>query len=59
MNKTVENKKQASFSKEKLLTFERYRNRRDLLTAVLKDGGSYTIQQADAAIEEFMKGRVK
>ena len=50
--------KEADFTKEKLLTFKRYKNRRDLLTALLDDNRRYTIKEADAAIENFMKGGV-
>lgn len=45
----------ATFSKDRLLTFERYRDRRDLLTAVLADDREYTFDEVDAAIETFMK----
>ena len=43
-------------SKAQLVTFMRYRGRRDLLEALLEDGKAYTQKQADAAIETFMKG---
>lgn len=47
------------FTKEKLLTLKRYYNRRDLLTALLEDGHSYTLPEVDNMISEFMKGKVK
>lgn len=50
------------FSKSKILTLERFANRRDLLTVLLKDGQSYTLNQVDDLIETFMnpkKGKVK
>lgn len=44
------------YTKAQLVTFARYRGRRDLLEALLDDGKAYTQKQADAAIEAFMKG---
>ena len=55
----VKSFEESDFTKEKLLTFERYKNRRDLLTALLDDDRRYTIKEADEAIEKFMKGGVK
>ena len=43
-------------TRAQLVTFMRYRGRRDLLEALLEDGKAYTQKQADAAIETFMKG---
>lgn len=47
------------FSKRKVLTLKRYANRRDLLSALLKDGENYTLEQVDNLISDFMKGKVK
>lgn len=47
------------FSKTSLLSFKRYKNRRDLLSVLLKDGQTYTFAETDAALEGFMKGKVK
>lgn len=47
------------FSKQKLLTFQRYAGRRDLLSALLEDEKQYTIDQVDSMITDFMKGKVK
>ncbi len=50
-----------TYTKAKLLTFKRYAHRRDLLTALLKDGEQYTTEQVDGLISNFMKpkkGRV-
>lgn len=43
------------YDKAKLLTLNRYANRRDLLTAILKDGEEYTKDQVDGLIKEFME----
>ena len=48
-----------AFSKEQLLTFGRYRGRRDLLGVLLEDGRRYTYAEVDALAETFMKGKVK
>lgn len=47
------------FKKCELLKAEQYREKRDLLNALLADGQEYTLSEADAAIEKFMKGKVK
>lgn len=47
------------FTKESILKFERYQERRDLLSALLKDGERYTTKEVDTLIAKFMKGRVK
>lgn len=46
---------EAVFTKEKLLTFARYANRRDLIGVLLEDNKTYTLRQVDAAIANFMK----
>lgn len=47
------------FFKEQLLRSVRYEKRRDLLAAVLKDGAAYTTDEVDAALEKYLKGKVK
>lgn len=47
------------FSKEQLLRSVRYRKRRDLIGALLQDGGEYTLEEVNAKIENYMKGKVK
>lgn len=53
----------ATFTKAHVLTFKKYRGRRDLLSVLLEDGKEYTMDQVDSLINEFMKpkgkGRVK
>lgn len=50
---------QPVYSKQQLLTFQRYAVRRDLLEALLKDGESYTHDQVRNLIDDFMKGKVR
>lgn len=47
------------FSKEQLFRSARYRKRRDLIGAILQNGGEYTLEEVDAKIENYMKGKVK
>ena len=49
----------AVFSKQQLVESRKYANRRDPLKALLEDGKTYTIAEVDAAIEKFMKGKVR
>lgn len=46
------------FTKEVLVKSKWFSDKRDLVSAVLKDGVEYTITEADAMIEKFMKGKV-
>ena len=46
-------------SKEQLLRFQRYANRRDILSALLEDGSYHTIQDVDQILKKFLKGKVK
>lgn len=48
-----------TFSKEKILSAKRYRNRKDILGALLEDGKEYSFDQVDALMDDFMKGKVK
>lgn len=47
------------FPKERVLTFRRYADRRDLLSVLLEDGQEYTHDQVQSLIDNFMKGKVK
>ena len=48
----------ATYTKEQLAASKRYANRRDLIRALLEDGKAYTLKEADALIEKYMKGKV-
>lgn len=45
--------KAPAFPKERILTFQRYANRRDLLSILLKDGQEYTHDQVQSLIDNF------
>lgn len=51
----VENK----FSKEQLTASSRFRERRDILEALLETGELYTVKAVEEKIESYMKGKVK
>ena len=50
---------EAVYTKGKILSSGKYAARRDLLSALLKDGEAYTHAEVDKLIEKFMKGKVK
>lgn len=52
-------KVESKFSKEQLLAAERFRDRRDLLNALLSERETYTVKTVEQMIDGFMKGEVK
>ena len=50
---------QVKFNKNKILGMKRYANRVDLLRVLLKPDETYTLEAVEAAMGDFMKGRVK
>lgn len=50
--------KSSSFSKEQILSAAKFANRRDLLSVVLEDGKTYTVEDVQKQIDRFMKGKV-
>ena len=46
------------FIKEALMNSRRFRNERDLVSALLKDDVEYTVPEVDSMITEYMKGKV-
>lgn len=55
MKKTSKN---IRFFKQDLLKSVRYRNKRDMLQALLKDDRAYTFQEVDALINNFLRKEV-
>lgn len=47
------------FSKPQLVRCSKYRDRRDLVDALLDDSKKYTMEQVDKMIDGFMKGKVR
>lgn len=52
-------KAESEFSKEQLLAADRFRTRRDILTALLAPDKTYTVGAAEQMIENYLKGQVK
>lgn len=50
--------KSSPFSKEQILSAAKFANRRDLLSVVLEDGKTYTVEDVQKEIDKFMKGKV-
>lgn len=59
MSKPESNTANAVYSKEQLTASQRYAARRDLISALLVDGKSYTLNEVDALIEKYLKGKVR
>ncbi len=53
-----EKKKSPLYKKVQILQAERFADRADLVEALLKDDELYTLEQVDAAIAKFLKGKV-
>lgn len=47
------------FSKEQLLAAKKFKDRRDALGAVLEENKTYTNEEAEKLLYDFMKGKVK
>ena len=47
------------FTKSQLIACEKFRNRRDIVNALLTDSGTYTIEETEEKITAYMKGKVK
>lgn len=56
---TVESVKTSTYNKEQLLLSAKYRDSRDLLSAILEDGKRYSIKEVDKMIQDFGKKEVK
>ena len=50
---------ESTFSKEQLLSSARFRDRRDMLEALLTDGERYTMREVERKMEDYRKGKVK
>ncbi len=47
------------FSKEQLLAVKRFRERKDIVNALLSPDKQYTVEAVEQMIEKYMKGLVK
>ena len=55
----VETTTEPAFTKEVLVNSKRFYNKKDIVSALLKDGVEYTISEVEGMIEKYMKGKVK
>lgn len=58
-DKAVTGKVENKFSKEQLIASNRFRERRDILEALLVTGELYTVKAVEEKITSYMKGKVK
>lgn len=43
----------STFSKEQILSADKYSNRKDILGVLLEDGKEYSFEQVDALMDQF------
>lgn len=48
----------ATFTKQQLITSKKYAEKKDLLNALLVDGKSYSMAEAEGILDNFLKGKV-
>ena len=51
--------KEPAFPKDALVNCKRFRDKCDIVSAVLKDGVEYTYSEVEDMIAKYMKGKVK
>lgn len=56
---TEHTEKALLFSKEQLISSERFRGRRDIVNALLSSDKQYTVEAVEQEILKYMKGKVK
>lgn len=54
----TEKKEEAAYSKEQLIMSKKYKDRKDMLSALLEEDKQYTIKQAEEIMENYKKRRV-
>lgn len=55
----AEKKVESLYSKEQILAAKQFKNRKDLLNALLSDDEQYTITTVEQLMNDFLKGQVK
>lgn len=58
-NPAVSAAKEPTFTKVALVNSKRFRDKRDIVSALLKDGVEYTVSEVETMIAKYMKGKVK
>lgn len=59
MAKTDAGAVSVAYTKEQLTRSERYANSRDLISALLENGKTYTLDVVDKLIANYKKGKVR
>lgn len=54
----IEEKREITYSKEQILSSQKYRDRRDLLSALLEKEKGYTLKQVEEIIKNYKKKKV-
>lgn len=60
--KVIEDEKKleiVTFTKTQISLSKKYRDKKDLVNVLLKNNKSYSLDEVDDLIKEFMKGKVK
>ena len=57
-NENTENNIIKKFSKMQIVNSKRFKENRDLLSAILEDDRVYTLEEIEVRIKEFKKGKV-
>lgn len=57
--KKIDEGEKIIFTKEQIVSSKKYKDRKDLINVLLKNGQSYSLDEVDDLIENFMKGKVK
>ena len=52
-------KQKQTYPKQQIIASAKYSNRRDLLTVLLEDGKSYTFEQVEQIMNDWLKKGVK
>ncbi|WP_334293856.1 hypothetical protein [Clostridioides difficile] len=56
LSKTLSKEDNYKFTKEQIVNSKKYVNRKDLLSAILKENELYSFSEVDDRINNFMKG---
>lgn len=59
VSKATQKKENTTYTKEQLLSSEKFRNRRDLTDAILESGKRYTQEEAEQMMSKYLKGKVR
>lgn len=56
---SVPKKEPPCYTKQQLISCQKFRSRRDILAVILEDEKTYTMQEAEQKLSAFLKRRVK